>query len=111
MSRPKFDPSLAALLHDLPEAVLRSVAERQECPETDGKTEMRICALYLIFEKSASKEHLERAIHCTEGWVAALLLHHPDRDRRFNILGMLLARMRQCERLEEAVSPVSLAQL
>ncbi|KAH6973035.1 CHAT domain-containing protein [Ilyonectria sp. MPI-CAGE-AT-0026] len=111
MARPKFEPRLTAFLHDMPEAILRSVAEGQECPENDEQTEMRICALYLIFEKSASKEHLERAIHWTERWTVASFLHHPDRDRRFDILGMLLARMCQCERLEEVVPPAPLGQL
>ncbi|KAL6406818.1 hypothetical protein AUP68_09626 [Ilyonectria robusta] len=111
MARPKFESKLTAFLHDIPEAILRSVAEGQERPENDEQTEMRICALYLIFEKSASKQHLERAIHWTEGWIAASFLHHPDRDRRFDILGMLLARMCQCEHLEEVVSPAPLGQL
>lgn len=110
MARSNFDPNLTASLHDVNEADFHSFPEGQEFPHNGEQTELRICAHYLIFEKSALKEHLERAIQWTEGWIASSPMHDRDRDRRFDILSMLLAWMYHRERLAEGVSPAPLGQ-
>jgi hypothetical protein len=95
------DAEITSSLDYMSDADLRSFAELHEDPASDEQIELYIYTCFLIFTKTRSAEPLEQAIQRTEGWIAVTTSDHPDRARRFHILGMMSARMRQLSEMEE----------
>jgi len=97
------EPELATSLHDMSDEDIRAFAELQEDPASDAQIESSIYTNFLIFTRTASMEHLERAIQRGEGWVAATPDGHPQRVRRSEILDTMSARL--CEHRQMLEDP------
>ncbi|RYP39316.1 hypothetical protein DL768_010722 [Monosporascus sp. mg162] len=100
------DVEMASLLHDMSEEDLRSLAELQEDPASDKQVELYIYLCFFIFNKTRSREYLQRAAQRAEGWVAIIAADHPDRARRLQILDMMSAKMSQLSSISEDVLPL-----
>ncbi|KAK3391203.1 CHAT domain-containing protein [Podospora didyma] len=81
----------ASLLKDMSNEELCSFAELHDDPAIGGQIELYIYTCFLLFKKSVSTEHLERAAQRAEGWVAVTPTDHPDRIRRSRIFDMMSA--------------------
>ncbi|KAL8367900.1 hypothetical protein RB599_003698 [Gaeumannomyces hyphopodioides] len=99
---------MASLLNHMSDEDLHSFAESQEDPASDEQIELYIYACFLVFKRSASTEHLERAVQRAEGWVAVTPPDHPDRTRRFQMFNMMSAWARQHRSMLENIVPTPL---
>ncbi|KAL8310419.1 hypothetical protein RB597_010314 [Gaeumannomyces tritici] len=102
------EADMASLLNDMSDEDLHSFAESQEDPASDEQIELYIYTCFLVFKRSASAEHLERAVQRTEGWVAVTPTDHPDRTRRLHIFDMMSAWVRQQRSMLEDIIPTLL---
>jgi hypothetical protein len=102
------EAEMASLLHDMSNEDLLAFAESQDDPAADEQIELYIYACFLIFNKSYSTEHLERAVQQAEGWVAVTPTDHPHRARRFHILDTMSAWMHQHRSTLEDIVPTHL---
>ena len=82
---------MVALLDDMSNEDLYSIAASQQDPTSDDQMELYIYICFLIFKVSSSKEHLERAVQQAQVWVANTAAGHPDRTRKIHVLNMMSA--------------------
>lgn len=99
------EAEMTSLLNDMTDEDLRSFAELQDDPASDGQVEVYIYACLLIFMRSGSAAHLEQAIRQTKDWVTVTPTNHSDRTRRVHILDIMSARVDRNRSTPESIVP------
>jgi len=99
------DPEMVTLLGEMSNDDLRSFAELHEDPINEMQIDLCMFAYSLLFTRTRSKEHLEKAAQRAEVRVVVTTLDDPDRARRSELIGTMLARIYELmDTLEELLS-------
>jgi len=97
----QIDIDMAALLDSFTDEELVSFERLHHDPESNDPVELSIYVSLLLFLRTSSAEHLNKAMEQTEGWIAALAPEHPDRPQRFQVLDTLTAQKVKLKELQD----------